>query len=67
MESVSRPLRSRFHRRLAYISDLLVKLVAIFTPRTREVQSQRMCPFCGLITPRYKTSCLECGKSLSPA
>jgi hypothetical protein len=42
MESVSRPLRSRFHRRLAYISDLLVKLVAIFTPRTREVQLK--CP-----------------------
>jgi hypothetical protein len=63
MEPVSRPLR----RRLAYISDLLVKLVAILTPRTREVRSQRMCPFCGLITPRYKTSCLECGKSLSTA
>ena len=63
MEPVSR----RLQRRLAYISDLLVKLLAIVTPRTREIRSQRMCPFCGLITPRYKTSCLECGKSLSPA
>jgi hypothetical protein len=26
--------------------------------------SQRMCPFCGLITSRFKSSCLECGKSL---
>jgi hypothetical protein len=26
--------------------------------------SQRMCPFCGLITSRSKSSCLECGKSL---
>ena len=24
---------------------------------------QRMCPFCGLITPRSKPFCLECGKS----
>ena len=24
--------------------------------------SQRVCPFCGLITPRYETCCLECGK-----
>lgn len=29
--------------------------------------SQRMCPFCGLITPRYETCCLECGKVLKPA
>jgi hypothetical protein len=35
-------------------------------PRAREVRSQRMCPFCGLITSRYKTCCLECGKSLNP-
>jgi hypothetical protein len=26
--------------------------------------SQRMCPFCGLITARSKAFCLECGKSL---
>jgi hypothetical protein len=25
-------------------------------------QSQRMCPFCGLITSRLKAYCLECGK-----
>jgi hypothetical protein len=24
-------------------------------------RSQRMCPFCGLITSRSKTRCLECG------
>jgi hypothetical protein len=27
----------------------------------------RMCPFCGLITPRKGRSCLECGKVLNPA
>ncbi len=29
--------------------------------------SQRVCPFCGLITPRYESCCLECGKILKPA
>jgi hypothetical protein len=24
-------------------------------------QSQRMCPFCGLITSRSKARCMECG------
>jgi hypothetical protein len=24
--------------------------------------SQRVCPVCGLITPKYETYCLECGK-----
>jgi hypothetical protein len=27
-------------------------------------RSQRMCPFCGLITSRSKAFCLECGKPL---
>jgi hypothetical protein len=29
--------------------------------------SQRMCPACGLITPRAKAACLECGKVLVTA
>jgi hypothetical protein len=29
--------------------------------------SQRMCPYCGLITPRYATCCLECGRVLKTA
>jgi rRNA maturation endonuclease Nob1 len=29
-----------------------------------DYRSQRMCPFCGLITPRSKRLCQECGKSL---
>ena len=29
--------------------------------------SQRVCPFCGLITPRYETCCLECGKAFKLA
>ena len=29
--------------------------------------SQRMCPFCGLITPRHESCCLECGRAFKPA
>jgi hypothetical protein len=43
------------------------KLLAMFKPQSEEFQSQRVCPFCSLITPRAKGFCLECGKSLSPA
>lgn len=67
MESFLRPLRDRLRRRLAFIADWFGKLLAILTPRAPGVRAQRMCPFCGLITPRAKTSCLECGKSLKPA
>jgi len=67
MEPVLRPLRNRIRQRLTFIADLCGRLLAILTPRAPEGRSQRMCPFCGLITPRYKTFCLECGKSLNPA
>jgi hypothetical protein len=36
-------------------------------PHNGDFALQRMCPFCGLITPRYETCCLECGKVLKPA
>ena len=67
MEPVLRPFRNRVRRRLAFITDLCGKLLAILTPQARAVRSQRMCPFCGLITPRHKACCLECGKALNPA
>jgi hypothetical protein len=31
-------------------------------PEIAGYASQRMCPACGLITPRSKAACLECGK-----
>ena len=37
-----------------------------FAGPARGFAAQRMCPFCGLITSRTKTFCLECGKSLAP-
>ena len=67
MEPLLRPFGNRARRRLAFIADWYGKLLAILTPSSLEVRSQRMCPFCGLITPRRKTFCLECGKSLQPA
>ncbi len=36
-------------------------------PHDGDFASQRMCPFCGLITPRHGMYCLECGKYLKPA
>ena len=36
-------------------------------PHDGDFASQRMCPFCGLITPRHESCCLECGKALRPA
>ena len=67
MEPVFRPLRNRLRRQLAFITDRLGKVGTTLIPLAREVRSQRMCPFCGLITTRSKTCCLECGKSLKPA
>jgi hypothetical protein len=64
METVIRPFRNRLRRGLALITEWFAKLLAILTPQAGEVQTQRMCPFCGLITPRSKRLCLECGKSL---
>ena len=64
-----------FNRVAAY-TVMLIRIRALFTRLTeplrnllavkahqREYGSQRMCPFCGLITSRSKSSCLECGKS----
>jgi hypothetical protein len=35
--------------------------------RDGDFASQRMCPFCGLITPRHEACCLECGRQFKPA
>lgn len=65
METFRRPFRIRLRRRLASIADFFGKLQAILIPPAQEVRSQRMCPFCGLITARAKRFCQECGKSLA--
>jgi hypothetical protein len=50
----------------ASMAGSLRKLLGM-QPRDGDFASQRMCPFCGLITPRCERCCLECGKSLKPA
>jgi hypothetical protein len=42
---------------------LLVYRLSGLKPQIAGIRSQRMCPSCGLITPRLKASCIECGKS----
>lgn len=51
------------------VSVLAVVFAALLFYRLRKLKpqmagyaSQRMCPACGLITPRSKAACLECGK-----
>jgi transposase len=64
MEPVLREFRDRLRRRLAPMRYRLQKLLAALTPEIREIHTQRMCPFCGLVTSRSK-QCLECGKTLA--
>jgi transposase len=59
------PYRPSLRRRIASAGEFLGKVLTMFKPKAEEYRSQRMCPFCGLITPRAKRVCLECGKSLS--
>jgi hypothetical protein len=53
--------RNRLRRKLASIASQFREALA---PQAQQVGTQRMCPFCGLITPRAKRLCLECGKPL---
>ncbi|MGB8007924.1 MAG: hypothetical protein WCF48_12410 [Terriglobales bacterium] len=58
---------SRFFRRFRdHFSRQISSFKASLAPADPAFALQRICPFCGLITPRSKTSCLECGKSLAP-
>jgi hypothetical protein len=46
------------------LAGLLVYKMRRLKPQMAGYASQRMCPSCGLITPRSKAACLECGKML---
>jgi hypothetical protein len=58
---------TRSHTLLASITQWLENLLPKLRPRAGDFGSLRVCPFCGLITSKYKNLCLECGKSLNPA
>jgi hypothetical protein len=64
MDSIGHRFLVRAQTVLASVTDLLRKFLGM---NGKDFASQRMCPFCGLITSRRKTCCLECGKTLKPA
>ena len=55
-------LRSRF----AFLAASLRKLLKI-ERHAGDFASQRICPSCGLITPRHEACCLECGGTFKAA
>ena len=60
------PLLVRVRRFRAFTAALLRKTLGM-EAHNGDFASQRVCPFCGLITPRFETCCLECGKALKAA
>ena len=66
MDTVMHPLLVRFRSLRALIAASLRKMLRM-EAHDGDFASQRMCPFCGLITQRFETCCLECGKALKPA
>jgi hypothetical protein len=63
MDPVLHPFLVRVRSLHAFLAASLRKLLGM-EPHDGDFTSQRMCPSCGLITPRYETCCLECGKLL---
>jgi len=63
MMSALYPLFCRVRCSLEFLYTLVKKLLRT-TPRNTNLSTQRMCPFCGLITPRRERYCMECGKSI---
>ena len=66
MNPVSHPLLVRIRTLRGFITASLRKFLRI-EAHDGDFTSQRICPFCGLITPRYEACCMECGKALKPA
>ena len=60
------PLLVRVSSLHAFIAASLRKMLRM-EAHDSDFASQRVCPFSGLITPRYETCCLECGKALKAA
>jgi hypothetical protein len=65
---------------MAPLKDLLDRIRSAFARIINSVRTHRgtdsggeersfagVCPFCGLLTPRKSSRCLECGKSLKLA
>jgi hypothetical protein len=50
---------------IALLASLLLYKMRKLKLQVARYGSQRMCPWCGLITSRLNACCLECGKSLT--
>ena len=66
MDTVLRRIIVRARSLRAFIAASLRKMLRM-EPHDGDFASQRVCPSCGLITPRHETCCLECGKALKPS
>jgi len=66
MAPVRHPLLVRVRSLRGFLAASVRKLLGM-DPHDGDFALQRMCPSCGLITPRYERCCLECGKVLKPA
>jgi hypothetical protein len=58
-------IRDRFRKKVRGIIDFFSTSIVTGKSATQRFGSQRMCPFCNLITPRSGRFCLECGKSFA--
>jgi len=66
MPSVAHPFLAQIRSIRAYLAASLRKFMKM-EPHDGDFASQRVCPFCGLITPRHESRCLECGKAFKLA
>jgi len=66
MAAISHLFLSRVRSLCALLAASLRKFLGM-EPHDGDFASQRICPFCGLITPRHETGCLECGKTFKAA
>ena len=66
MDTVPHPFVVRVCSLRAFIAASMRKILGI-EAHDGDFAAQRVCPFCGLITPRFETCCPECGKVLKTA
>jgi hypothetical protein len=66
MSFAPHPFLARLRSLLAFLAASLRKLLKI-EPHAGDFATQRVCPFCKLITPRHESSCLECGGTFKAA
>jgi hypothetical protein len=64
MEPIFRTILTGSREMFATIARLVRNLFRRLRPGIGDFGSLTICPSCGRITSKYKTSCLECGKLL---